>query len=72
MPLSSMGVLIHDEDDRSTVRFDCGAGGDDGSLLHVMVVYTFDVDKSGHLLDKTTIVTHDSSIGSPVDKRSRG
>jgi len=68
--LSGMIVLIHDENDRSTVRFDCGADCDDGSPLHHMVIDTFDVDKAGHLLNKTTIITHDSSIGSPVNKRS--
>jgi len=72
MPLSGMSILIHDEDDRSTVRFDCGASCDDRLLLYHMVIYTFDIDKSSRLLDETTVVTHDSSIGSPVDKQSRG
>jgi len=40
MPLSGMGVLVHDEDDRSAVRFDRGTRGDDGSPLHDMVVDT--------------------------------
>ncbi len=69
LALSGMRILIHDQDDGSSVGFDECASSDDTDIGDPMVVDSFNVDCTVRVdANDATVVSCDSTVGSTVDE----
>ena len=61
-----VGVLFHDDDNRTSLTYRRGRCVDDLEAWHLMIIYTSDVDCLLVLIDNVGIVADDAPVCSPI------
>ena len=68
LALPSVGKLVQDDDDTSSLGFDHSTSGDNRNVGESVVVNPLDVHLSSCLADHSHIIASNSTIGSSVDQ----
>ena len=64
-------ILVHDDDDRPTLRFGIRSNSPDLDLGELMVIDASDVDSAPARGDEVNVIASDYSIDSTIDEGSR-
>ena len=65
-----VGVLVKDEDGCATIRLHTRGGVHNLEAIDFMIVNTCDINRASVCPNDLGIITLDSSVGSPIDKRT--
>ncbi len=68
MPLSVVGVLVHDDNEVTTLCTNGGTGSNDGNINNLVIIDPLDVDLSTGFMDDMDIVAGYATIGATIDK----
>ena len=68
LSFSSVGILMEDGNDITTLGFDNSSGSDDGNVNNLVVVNALDVNLSAGTVDHADIIASNATIGASIDK----
>ena len=69
LPMASVGILVENSDDRTTLGLDNATSSDNGEVSHLMVVNATDIHAAGvlSLEDDADIITSNATIGTSIN-----